>query len=758
MSVSSQPRSRAVTVIEIALILVPIVGYAYVTCDRLWTPPSSADPQNYLQPVLYHDMTLVSYPDRLMVSLDMFLTDLLGRPLVSDVVMRMGAFHPMVINTLTLLVAAFYCYRVGGLAAGVLCTILLGASYNFLRYSNDVYPDVDLTLYTVLAGALLLSNWRRNWLLSVTTLCGFFCAMLALCKPTAAASLGVVVVYLFALRRSIVSFIVGGILGGAVVALLCLAAFDYESIGVFLANVHDQIRHAVHTMTFSRAGVDVSVYDSVVWVMEFPVLLAPFVATRLWQDRHARFWFALAITHLLLLALLIGLSNTLRSDNYIYYHTAVACAAIGLSIGLVGQFARKRERLELAGVQLEKQGGADSPPTVADIGVANPRWPLSLPLLILGVAACWAGLYYPEFGRAPSGADTPVWFRTLFATTPLALLTLLLATNLVRASVVARVLALGLVCWAPYITMARVTDLTEATRHRRRLTTAFAREAERIRRPEFAVAVADWARSPDRYTDDIERTYDIWWGEGFRRAPASGGAPRVHLVYFRRPDDVLTSRELEFVVSDADAWEALGERQRLFKLVREWNVENQRFVTLLRVDRSFIDWTMAADSAALLPTLHGYSFKDRKPDAVKSIERTEEQARFELAEAGDVRIVTGAGPYNRKPRESALTLPPGPLRVKLAGTATDSVRVARVTLVFGDEKGEVTLLTPEFRAGRAFSADVVLLPDEIPAGATTLRVMLHVHGTGELTIREMEMLREAGAADEGSGPAGGSAG
>ncbi len=739
----SASRSRAVVIFELALLILPIAGYVAVTGDRFWTPPSSADPQNYLKPVLYHDMSLVSYPDRLMVSLDMFLTDLVGRPIVPDVIMRLGAFHALAINALTLLFAVLYCYRAAGLVAGAICAIFLAASYNFIRYSNEVYPDIDMTLHTVLAGAALLSAWRRNWLLNSTTLCGFFCATLALCKPTAIASIGVIIAYLFILRRSIVSFIVGGLLGLGAVALLCLAAFDHESIRLFFANLTEQLKHSVDTMTFSRAGVAVSVYDAVVWTLEFPLLLAPFVATRLWRYPAVRFWFTLAITHLLLLALLIGASNTLRSDNYIYYHTAVACVAIGLAIGLAQRIARGA---------FEADEVAEQPPAAATPRSAAPRssavsYPLAIAVVASGMIAFGLGLELPQYGRYPSGEDTPVWFRTIFAIAPLALLTLLMATNFARKRGVAFALLFGLLWWTPYLNVAHATESIELARHRRRVTIAFAREAEKLRESRWGVSATDFARHSARRLDEIERVYFTWWGQGFERDPALREHADIRLQFLPSPDDVLTRPDIEFVVADAQAWEGLGERQQLFKVVREWSVDDDKFLTLQRVDPSFVRWTEAVPSSTLIPTLRAYSFKGRKPDAVRPGEVNEMAATFELNEAGDVRIVTGAGPYNRKPRESCLALPPGAIRVKLAGETTGTVRVARVTLVFADESGEISLVAPRFQAGERFNMDGILLATEVPPHAATFRVMLHVHGTGTLTVRQLQALREAADRD-----------
>lgn len=330
----SASRSRGQITVDAAIILIPIIAYVLFVYLHFWTHPSTTDPVNYLRPVAWRDMTVLTYPTRLMVSLDMFISDLISRPFIPDVALRLGAFHPLLVNALCLAIGGVYCYRKSGLAAAVVFTTTLATSYVFIRYSNEAYPDVDLTLHTMLAAVFLTSRCRDNTYFNSITLCGIFCVFVCLTKTSALATLATITLFLFFQRRGLRALLLGGVLGCLIVTALCLIAFDFDSVKTFAVGLPTRLRYVVDAMTHARYGLEVSAYEAVVSVLFFPLLIGLVAFSSFWRHKQARVWFTLAAAHLLLLAILVGLSQHLRTDNYIYFHTATTCACIGLALGL----------------------------------------------------------------------------------------------------------------------------------------------------------------------------------------------------------------------------------------------------------------------------------------------------------------------------------------------------------------------------------------------------------------------------------------
>ena len=431
-SVCSIRSPRRLVLADAVIILVPIIAYALVVYLRFWTHPSASDPVNYLQSVVRRDMTMVSYPTRLMVSLGMFVSDLISRPFIPDAALRVGAFHPMLVNTLCLVIGAVYCYRRCGLAAAVIFNTMLASSYVFLRYSNEAYPDVDLTLYTMLAAVFLTSRCRDNAHFNAITLCGIFCVFVGLTKTSALATLGTVAVYLLIQRRGLRALLVGGALGGMIVVGLSLIAFDFGTVTAFVARLPARLEFVVDAMTNARYGVEVSGYNAVVNLLYFPLLIGLVAFGSFWKYNPARVWFSFAAAHLLLLAVLVGLSQHLRTDNYIYFHTSTTCACVGLALGL-------GDRLRAYFARADRSTA---------FVIASRLAALSL-FGIVATSFTW-GMDYGNYVLAPTGRETPPWFRVVYGVTPLVLLLLMIVINSTRSVIATCCFVVGVAAWCPY--------------------------------------------------------------------------------------------------------------------------------------------------------------------------------------------------------------------------------------------------------------------------------------------------------------------
>lgn len=86
---ASPRRPLRLVALDTALLLIPLAGYVGVAGAQFWKPPAANDPINYLRPVVWRDMTCVNYPDRLMVTLDMFVSDWLALPFIGEAAFRL---------------------------------------------------------------------------------------------------------------------------------------------------------------------------------------------------------------------------------------------------------------------------------------------------------------------------------------------------------------------------------------------------------------------------------------------------------------------------------------------------------------------------------------------------------------------------------------------------------------------------------------------------------------------------------------------
>ncbi len=559
-------RRGGLQAVDAVILALPAAIFVAVTIGLLWTHPSPTDPINYLRPTLWRDMSVVTYPDRLMVSLDMYFSNLISRPFLDDPALRMGAFHSMLINTLCVLIGAAYCYLRAGFAAGLTYSVFLSTSYVYLRYSNEAYPDIDMSQHTLLAGAFLMAGYRRNVLISSTTLAGAFTVFVAISKPTSLATVAVVTVFLFTRRRDWRSFLLGLLLGAVAAAGICLLAFDFDSIVRFATDLRSQMNYAIRSMTFGREGIDVSVYDAIVQQRYFPLLVGLFVLAAFWRDPEVRFWFVLGLAHLVLLSAIIGLSQTIRSDNAIYYHTACTCACVGLSLGL------GRTLFEWD----QKRGVVGQPA----YNVASRAGGVLLVLLIL--VSFWFTVKGGRYADAPAADETPGWFRSVYAIVPMLLLALLLMLGAFRAVPAAFLLLIGVTLWQPFLALNETLPHYRRTQWLRATMHVGASHFNDVEEGPIGVLIDRFGRHSDRYVDGMHREYACYFDDGrFTGAPRSGRYARIRAAIQALSDPSAASR-VRYVIVDSDGYRRVQKAGTPVEPVSQWQCAGDTF-RLLKV-------------------------------------------------------------------------------------------------------------------------------------------------------------------------------
>ncbi len=557
------PSGRVLRAVDALILALPGGLFVALTVGVLWTHPASADPVNYLRPVLWRDMSVVTYPDRLMVSLGMFWSDLISRPLIDDPALRMGAFHPMAANALCILIGAAYCYRREGFAAGLTYSVFLSTSFVYLRYSNEAYPDIDMSLHTLAAGVFLMSGFHRNALVSATTLAGAFTVFAAISKPSSLATLVIIGVFLFTRRRDWRSFLLGLVLGALAVAGICLLAFDFGTIGRFFEALGEKVEYATGSMTFGREGIDLSAYDAVVGQAYFPLLIGLIALASFWRERESRFWFSLALAHVAVLSLVVAFTRTIRADKTIYYHTACTCACVGISLGLgriIREWDERRGVVEQLGYKVgSRVGGAL--------------------LVALAIVSVWYSTKGAGYLASPAGEDTPVWFRAMFVLAPLALLVTMLLIGAARSVAAAFVLLVGVTLWQPFLSAASVWPEIRRNQIMRAIMHEGARHFNDAAGPPLGVLIDRYGRHADSYVKGMEKLYSVYFDDG----RFGGAAPRSSLAYDEIEEGIICLTDasqaagLAYVLVDSGGFERMVAQGPPVRTVSEWECAGDRF-------------------------------------------------------------------------------------------------------------------------------------------------------------------------------------
>jgi hypothetical protein len=472
----------------------------------------------------------------------------------------------MLVNVLCILIGTAYCYRRQGFAAGLTYAVFLSTSYVYLRYSNEAYPDIDMSLHTLLAGVFLMSGFRRNVLVSATTLAGVFTVFAAISKPSALATIAVVILFLFTRRRDWRSFLLGLLFGALAAGAICLLAFDFETIARFAQGFGDRVSYVLEAMTFGREGIDVSAYDALVSQRYFPLLIGLLALGSFWRDPEVRFWFVLGLGHILLLGIIVGLSQTIRADKPIYYHTACTCACVGLSLGLgriIREWDERRGVIQKLGYKIGSRLGG-------------------ILLVLLSLLSLWFTAKAGRYAASPTGEETPGWFRTVFAIVPVGLLILLLIVGVRRSVAAAFLLLLGVTLWQPFLSFNAALPAIQRDQAVRAIMHEGARHFNDAEAAPVGVLIERFGRYANSYVKGMEMEYAVYFDDG----RFSDDPPRTVLLHPGIQESIRCLTEpaqadgVGYVIVDSRGFERIKADGPGVETVSEWMCARDTFRVL----------------------------------------------------------------------------------------------------------------------------------------------------------------------------------
>ena len=560
------PRSRWSAVVDAAIICLPLLVYVYYAAAKFWMYPPSSDPMEYLLPIHWHDMSLIQFPGRLMVSLGMYFSNAISAPLIDEASLRMGAFHPLLVNCLCMIFASFYCYRRAGFVGGLLCMIVLSTSYTYVRYSNDSYPDLEMTLYGMLACIFLAGRFNKNILINSGTLCGLFATFLLFSKSTAIATFFVIVIFVIIYKAGMIRLLLGMLIGLCVVALLSLLAFDHSSIPIYISDLLTNTQDILSLAAAGRYNLDISVFNALTGTLLFPALLAPIVLSNLWKRDPIRLWFSAALAHVLLLTLLIVLLPTIRAKE-IYFHSAITFAGIGLAIGMGQMFHAVSE-------------SSGERPIM--------HHPLVLWLFAIGLAAIvllalQLGLTNVDWVLHPTHKDAPVWARNIFVLMPLALLLLLLLINNTCSKLAVSLFLLIVAFWSPYQSIGHASRVIAKYQASRACAMDIARHFNDAIEPPLGVHITGFE---DDRLGASRLLYTVFFDDGHLvQTPPQTVYPNdemnqavIHIA------DLNDLKNVRYLIVDQRGRDELVDQGVRFRPVADWKSSEVQYYTLELLD------------------------------------------------------------------------------------------------------------------------------------------------------------------------------
>lgn len=351
----------------IGLLLILPALFIYFASTYLWTIPAPSDALEYVAPAIWKtanfdnfyfynkfDSTAIyhwPYLDRIVVLILLYITTLLP---IESVMVAPTAI--LCIDTVILLLAMGWAYRLRGLFSSIMVGVLLGTSYVFLRYSTYMYADQTLTLFLLMA--VIAYDWdeqsatrlRRIAVTGALSAAAFFSKGLGIAATVFFVSHFVLlrrreldkIASWRAILHEVMYFGLGGLAGTALVLGTFILIYGGDSIvaifrGFFIESRSRMLRGAAfgNMVTYLKPIFDLKL---------LPALAALFILARAWRKPEAATPFGMAGAFLLSLSMIYAFSS--RGGNAIlnYIHAPVVFASIGTGIYLstsTRQVARK---------------------------------------------------------------------------------------------------------------------------------------------------------------------------------------------------------------------------------------------------------------------------------------------------------------------------------------------------------------------------------------------------------------------------------
>jgi hypothetical protein len=203
--------------------------------------------------------------------------------------------------------------------------------------------------------------------------------------------------------------------------------------------------------------------------------------------------------------------------------------------------------------------------------------PGAVALLGAAAVAVQVGLHRPEYARAPAGADSPAWFRALYAVVPLGVLLLMLDVNVRRSRLAAAAFLCAAALWAPYLNTGRATDVIDSYAKSRTIMFSVAERSVAWRDGPIGLHLPTIGRDPSRYARPIEKITFTYWGHANPRSPGCG--PRK-FVGFKTPEEIQQNRKIAYLVVPETSLPELARLDMNWPELERWSVDKREYVAL----------------------------------------------------------------------------------------------------------------------------------------------------------------------------------
>ncbi len=506
----SDIRSRLTA--EHLVIVALLVFYAHAGLTEHWIFPGPSDPLQYVTPGIWGSTVFNDSPtpstsliywawiDRVSVIIG---TRLLH--LVTGMTLSLGPAYILIVNLLTIALAAAWATRKGGALAGVLVAMLLVTSNLFRTFATYVYADQTLALLSLTAFAIYFwheaaPTHRRLFIVGMVCVAAVF-----------AKGLGVATGLFFGLHilattrpfRAALDRLIwlgGGAIAGLVAVFVVFTVlFGFGSVRALATGFLYQNFQLIAVGT--NQGNLVSYIPQIFDRLFIPILVAPFILATAYLHKVSRVALLMAASHFAVLTAVYAFTTRGGAAHVNYLYPTLLFAGIGTGLALARPFG-------------DGVGGARSVPVALAIIVA----------LIVGalvrrsyVPTDPAGWFQP--GHAYRGPFALFWFIPIGALALLVLLTLtqVLSQQAAAARRAAAAVAILGALWGEIHTggSARARSTAESVWHHEFVSISTALDA--VPGESFSVYVKAWEKQP---WDRVLTTYTAFHGRHQGRATA----------------------------------------------------------------------------------------------------------------------------------------------------------------------------------------------------------------------------------------------